>query len=137
MVYRPMPGARLYLPAIVALFVVVGVVLVVASVRGDGPPLWFLVLWLGAACWNAYWWFWRVCIEVAVEGRTLRWRTAVTQGQVPVDDVLGIGTSRASRQMAQIRLRDRRPLLVPVRYGFGGLERALTDAAPGLQVEQA
>jgi hypothetical protein len=129
-----MPGARLYLPAILVLFVVVGVAGVVASVRGDGPPLWFIVLWLGGVCWNAYWWGWRVGIEVAVEGRTLRWRTAATEGEVPVEDVLGISRSRMSRQMAQLRLRDRRPLQIPVRYGFGELERALAEIAPGAEI---
>jgi hypothetical protein len=35
-----------------------------------------------------------------------------------------------------IELRDRRPLIVPVRYGFGALERPISAGAPGVTVEE-
>lgn len=40
-----------------------------------------------------------------------------------------------SRQLAVVELADHRPLLVPVRYGFGKLTEAIKDVAPGVVVE--
>ena len=37
--------------------------------------------------------------------------------------------------MAVVELRDRRPLVVPVRYGFERLTEALRAGVPGLQVD--
>ena len=71
-VYRQAPMERYLTPFIFTLFAVVAVVLLVAMVRGDGPPAWFGVLWLAALGWNAYWWLLRICTEVEVDSDTLR-----------------------------------------------------------------
>lgn len=39
--------------------------------------------------------------------------------------------------MAVVELQGRRPLLVPVRYGFGQLAQAIAAAAPHASVESA
>ncbi|SDN47138.1 hypothetical protein SAMN05660199_00069 [Klenkia soli] len=135
MPYRPIPAARILFPVAFVGFTALGVFFVVISARDDGPPAWFLLLWLAALAWNAYWWLLRTAVEVSVADGRFRWRTPVRSGDVPVDDVLGIGPTRASRQMARIELRDRRPLLVPVRYGFGEVERAIMAAAPRAVVQ--
>jgi hypothetical protein len=111
--------------------------IVVQVVRGgDGPPPWFAAVWLAILGWNAYWWVFRICTEVRVEAGRLAWRTPLRRGEVPLTDVTRIRPSRAGqRQTAVVELRGHRPLLVPVRYGFERLSRALTDAVPGLRVD--
>lgn len=137
MTYRAMPIPRFLMPLILALGVVVGVVVAVTSARGDGPPVAFLAFWLLALCWNVYWWGWRVCVDVAVDGLTLRWRTALLRRETSVGDVVRVRPSRMNRQLAVIELQGRRPLLVPVRYGFGQLTAAIAAAAPHATVEQS
>jgi hypothetical protein len=135
MTYQPMRWARWLLLAVFVVFAVAAVGVLVAALRGDGPPWAFTVLWLGALGWNAYWWLGRACTEVQVDGPTLSWATPLTRGATAVRDVARIRASRMSRQLAVIELRDRRPLVVPVRYGFGALERAISAAAPGVDVD--
>jgi hypothetical protein len=121
-----MPIPRFLMPVILVVFCGVAV----ATARGNGPPLAFLVVWLAAFAWNAYWWSLRVCIDVGVEGLTLTWRTAVRSRQAPMGDVVRVRPSRWNRQMAVIELQGRRPLMVPVRYGFAELSTAIAAAAP-------
>jgi hypothetical protein len=135
--YRPTPIARFLFPLIFVVFVVVAVAVVVATARGNGPPIVFLAFWLFAFGWNAYWWSLRVALEVGVDGLTLRWRTALLGRQASVGDVVRVRPSRWNRQLAVIELQGRRPLIVPVRYGFGELTRAIGAAAPHASIEQA
>lgn len=135
-VYRPMRLGRWVLTVAFVVFAVVAVVFLVQSGRRSGPPWWFLVLWFGAFAWNAYWWAFRVCTEVRVEGGRLAWRMLLRSDDVPVTDVTRVRPSRwGQRQMAVVEVRGRRPLLVPVRYGFERLPLALQTAVPGLQVD--
>src|SRR4051812_48913336 len=134
--YQAMPIPRVMFPVIFVVFAVVAVVLAVAPVRGAGPPVAFLVLWLFVFGWNVYWWTLRICLEVGVDGRTLNWRTGVRGGQAPVDDVTCVRPSRLNRQFAVIELQGRRPLLVPVRYGFGELTAAIAAAAPHASIDR-
>jgi hypothetical protein len=133
--YRAMPIPRFLFPVVFVVFVGVAIALIGATVFGNGPPVAFLVLWIAAFGWNAYWWSLRICIDVAVDERTLSWRTGVLSGTAPVEDVLRVRPGRWSRQMAVIEVRGRRPLLVPVRYGFGRLAQAIAVAAPHASVE--
>lgn len=135
MTYRAMPLPRFLVSAILAVFAVVAAVMVVAAAHGSGPPVAFLAFWIAAFGWNAYWWAWRVCTEVRLDGSTLSWRTAVRSGQAPVGDVTRVRPSRWNRQMAVIALQGRRPLLVPVRHGFAELARGIAAGAPGAVVD--
>jgi hypothetical protein len=130
-----MPIPRWLFPVILVVFLGGAVAVVTATARGSGPPLPFLVFWIAAFGWNTYWWSLRVCIEVGVDGLTLTWRTAALSRQAPVGDVIGVRPSRWNRQMAVIELQGRRPLMVPVRYGFGELATAIGAAAPHASVE--
>jgi hypothetical protein len=133
--YRAMTFQRFLLPVILVAFAAAAVGVVVATVRGNGPPIAFLVLWLAAFGWNAYWWSLRVCFQVGVDGSTLTWRTALLRRQAPTGDVVRVRPSRWNRQMAVLELQGRRPLMVPVRYGFGELTTAIRAAAPQATVE--
>jgi hypothetical protein len=132
-----MPIPRSLVPVVLVAGTAIGVVIVVTTVRGGGPPVVFLAFWFAALCWNVYWWGWRVCTDLTVDGVTLRWRTALLSRQASVGDVVRVRPSRMNRQLAVIELQGRRPLLVPVRYGFGELTRAIAAAAPHAAVERA
>jgi hypothetical protein len=128
---------RLLVPVLFAGFAVAAVVLVVTALRGDGLPGWFVVLWLAALGWNAYWWLFRIPQEVRVGGSTLAWSAPLRRGEVPLDDVVRLRPSRTGRQFAVVELRGRRPLVVPIRYGFAGFRNALAAGAPQAEVDEA
>ncbi|MQA34294.1 hypothetical protein [Modestobacter roseus] len=136
MSYRPIRGARWAFPLLFAVFAVAAVALVAATLRGDGPPLLFLLLWLGALGWNAYWFLLRVCVELRVDGPQLEWATPLRRGTVSLLDVALIRRSRLSNQLAVIELRTGRPLMVPVRYGFAAVEQEIVAGSPGVEVEE-
>ena len=136
MTYRAMPIARWLVAALLLVFAAVAVALVVAAARGNGPPVAFLVFWGFAFAWNAYWWSLRTGVEVGVEGGTLRWRTALLTREAPMSAVRAVRRSRWSAQLAVIEMDGRRPLLVPVRYGFGQLAQSIATAAPQARVEE-
>lgn len=116
-------------------FAVAAVMVVIATVRGDGPPVWFTALWLAALGWNAYWWLIRTCSEVRTDASTLEWSTPLGHGEVPLFDIVRVRSSRLGRQIAVIELQGRRPLLVPVLYGFSQLARFIGDNVPPGVVE--
>ncbi|MGY1855489.1 hypothetical protein [Modestobacter sp. SYSU DS0290] len=136
MSYRPIRNARWLIPLLFAVFGVAAVGLTIATAQGEGPPWPFLLLWLGALGWNAWWFLLRTCVELEVAGAQLQWATPLRAGAVSLLDVARIRRSRLSDQLAVIELRAGRPLLVPVRYGFAALEREIIAGAPGVAVEQ-
>jgi hypothetical protein len=112
-----------------AVFAASAVVLTVTTVVVDeGPPVWFVALWLAALAWNAYWWLLRTCVEMRVEGSTLEWSAPLRRGQPPVADVIRIRPTQFGRQLAVVELQGRRCLLVPVRVGFSHPERVIAEA---------
>jgi hypothetical protein len=51
----------------------------------------FVVLWLGAFAWNAYWFLFRVAYEIGVrDGSTLHWRTLTSRHEAPLARITGI-----------------------------------------------
>ncbi len=84
-------------PLIFVLFPVlglVGVALVLNLVSGgEGPGLWFVVFWLAAYAWNAYWFLFRIAYEVGVvDGTTLRWCSVVRCREIPLSKVKTVET---------------------------------------------
>lgn len=130
-----MPWAQRLLPLGIVVFVAFVAVFTFGTSRSIGPPVWFLVFWLGALAWNVYWWLFRVCVEVRVEDRTVSWAAVLRRGNAPMTDVRRLRRARMSRQMAVIELQGRRPLLVPVRYGFSELQNAIAAGAPQADIE--
>jgi hypothetical protein len=96
-VYQPLRVARRVLPAVLVVFVVLAVVFLTQAARHSGPPWWFLVLWLAAFGWNAYWWTFRICTEVRVDGGRLAWRTPLRRDEVALSDVTRVRPSRWGR----------------------------------------
>jgi hypothetical protein len=137
--YRPMGRwGRPLLLLVFVVFLAAGVWLVIATVRGDAaPPVVFTALWLGILAWNAYWWLFRVCVEVRVDGATLEWSAPLRRGGAPLGDVVRIRPSRAGRQLAVVQVQGRRPVVVPVRVGFSRLERAIEAGAPQVVIDES
>lgn len=73
---------------------IAGVAMLVNLVAGGtGPPAGFVVLWLAAYAWNAYWWLFRIAYEVGVmDASTLRWRSITSSHEIPLAQVTGIRT---------------------------------------------
>ena len=139
MIYRPMGGWGRPLLLLASLaFAVAAAALIMMTVRGgEGPPALFMVLWLVALVWNAYWWLFRVCVEVRVDGPTLEWLAPLRRGRAPLGDVARIRASRVGRQLAVMELQGRRPVLIPVRYGFANLQRAIAAGAPQAVIDES
>jgi hypothetical protein len=86
-----------YRPLTFAVFIPLGIAGVAMFMNlvagGTGPPAAFVVFWLAAYGWNAYWWLFRIAYEVGVvHGSTLRWRSIATTREVPLARVKGIRT---------------------------------------------
>jgi hypothetical protein len=86
-----------YRPLIFALLLILGlagVALVVNLLSGaTGPGLGFVVFWLAAYAWNAYWFLFRIAYEVSfTEGSTVRWCTVTRCREIPLTSVKGIET---------------------------------------------
>lgn len=86
-----------YRPVTFAVFIPLGIAGVAMLVNlvagGTGPPAAFVVFWVAAYGWNAYWWLFRIAYEVGVvHGSTLRWRSIATTREVPLARVKGIQT---------------------------------------------
>jgi hypothetical protein len=136
MTYRPMGRLGRLLPLLLLLFPVAAVPIVVTSAQGKGPPIAFTIFWVFAFGWNLYWWLFRICVEVGVDGPSLTWRAPFASGHIPLTDIRRVRQQRLSKQMAVIEVEGRRPLLVPIRYGFGQLQNAIAESAPQAVIDQ-
>ena len=98
-VYRTMTGGRLLLGGIFVVFGVAAVGLIIATVAGgdDAPAVPFALLWIAIMLWNAYWWLYRIAIELRVQGDEL---TVVTVVTVVRPDASCFVTSRRSDEDA-------------------------------------
>jgi hypothetical protein len=137
-VYRQPRAQTALLPVFFLALGAFAVFLTVTTLRGgEGPGVWFLVAFVGAWLWNAYWFLLRVCTEVEVDDRTVRWRTPLRRGSVPVGAVRSVRPSRFGSQLAVVDLDGAPSLYVIVRYGFAGLTDALRAAAPHADIRGA
>jgi hypothetical protein len=60
---------------------------------GVGPGPVFVVLWVAAYLWGAYWFLFRIAFEVGVvDGSILRWRFITSRHEIPLTHVRGIST---------------------------------------------
>ena len=125
--YSYTSGSRLGLLAFMVGFGVFAVFLVVTALtRPDGPPLAFVILWIAALGWNAYWWLWRLSYRLEVDGDRLRWATPLRTGEVLVSDIQGIRSGFLG-QTAVIELRERPALTCLLRGGFVEFATALAE----------
>jgi len=128
--YSYTTGNRWLILAILAAFVVFGVVGVVLTVtRPDGPPLLFMLAWIAILAWNGYWLLWRLSYRFEVDGDRLLWTTPLRTGEARVSDVIRVRPGWFGR-MTVIELRDGETLMSITRKGISEFTVALTGEQP-------
>lgn len=124
--YSYSTGNRWLLLLMFALFVVFAVFVVVrALAESDAPGLLFLVVWLAALGWNAYWFLWRFSYRVEVRDDLLRWMTPLRNGEVAVADVEKVRLGWLG-QTTVFQIRDREDVTVVTRKGIVEFAREVT-----------
>jgi hypothetical protein len=120
-------------PAVLGGFVLFAAVSVFLLLPGDThgakPPWPFVVFWVFAWGWNAYWWLFRVSYRLEIEGHVLRWATPVLHGEAEISDVSHIGPSAFSRQLSVIKLSTGKTLMTMTRPGFTDFATELMQGA--------
>ena len=117
---------------------IAGVAMLVNLVAGGtGPPLVFVVLWLAAYAWNAYWWLFRIAFQVGVmHGSTLRWRSITSGHEIPLARVTGISTPLPPFGFGLKRIvigGDRSPLII-ADQGYGDVVAMIVRFRPDLVI---
>jgi len=84
------------------------------------PPALFVLTWLGALGWNAYWWLFRFAIALSLESGVVRWRSVLRSGDLPVGALTAIRPGRLSRRTVIVEHTMGRPVVV-----FSGMGRKL------------
>ena len=59
------------------------------TAMGEGPPLWFGVVWVAATIWALYWLCWRIGLAVEVEGTRVTWRALLRRRRLDVAVLTG------------------------------------------------
>jgi hypothetical protein len=119
----------------------VGVALVLNLLAsGNGPPAAFVVLWLAAFGWNAYWLLIRTAYEIGiVDGSMLRWCTFTGCHEVPLTSVTALRTPIPPFDTGFRRMiieGDRSPIIM-VSSGFRDVVSMVVQFRPGLAIETA
>jgi hypothetical protein len=109
---------RAQILAMFAVFVVAGVLMVVAIAAGSGPPVWFAAFWLAALVWNSYWFLFRIAYQLDLTERELYWRTPFRNGSIALTDLVELRPHRFGSSIEVIQLADGAKILVMVRKGF-------------------
>ena len=130
------PLAKWLIVGLFVMFTVVGVALVAATLGGgwEGPPTAFVVLWLAALGWNAYWWLFRVATALWLDGDVLHWEAPLRSGAIPLSDLRAVRPMSFASNAAVFEHTTGRPVLIVVRKGFGAFLDELSAARPDLPV---
>ena len=108
-----------------------GVVVVVVSVSGhDGPPTWFVGLWLLALAWNGYWWLFRIAYRLDLTQTDLAWRAPLRQGSLRTADLVEMRPYVFGSSIEVIVPSEGAKVLVLVRKGFVDFMREVETVAP-------
>ncbi len=119
---------QIFLHLVPAGFVAGSVMLLAATIAGNGPPIAFVILWFAVAAWLVCWFVLRIAYRLDVENGQLRWKLPFGRGgTVLVSDVVKFRQSKADvmGSMELIELRDHRPVLVFAHRGLRDFANAL------------
>jgi hypothetical protein len=133
----------MYRPLIFTLLPILGLVGValVANLLfgGTGPGLGFVVFWLAALGWNAYWFLFRIAYEIGVTNRsTLRWCSVSRCREIPLTRVKGMETTVPPFGVGLKRIvveGDRSPLIM-VQPGFRDVVAMMLALRPDLVMKE-
>jgi hypothetical protein len=73
------------------IFSIAAIVMAVQGIRGAVPAS-FALFFVLCVPWNLYWWFWRNCHTVEVDGNRLCWWSGLRHGEIAVSELTGNGT---------------------------------------------
>jgi hypothetical protein len=138
------PGERVarWLARSMVLAFAVGAGLVIAGRLNAGLPvqpgqLGFDLVWLVVVSWVSYWWGFRLVLRVELRAdAVLVWRSALRRGELPVEEISGIG-SNALLMSNVIRHRRGRVLVFGAVVGFPELVTELKRRRPAVDGEVA
>lgn len=124
--YRPRFVGRRFILASFGIFLVAAIALLAAIIAGgeDTPPVWFAVVWLGALGWNAYWWLFRIAVELETSESLLVARTPLRTLRVPLPDITRVSAPFWAPNVQAIRWHGGRPIYVIAGKGLGPFLRA-------------
>jgi hypothetical protein len=111
----------------------VDVVLIVLAFTSAGPPVWFVVLWLGVTGWIGFNFLWRIPYEVLVEDGHLTWRGFFRTQSVPMSDITRLSLAMTGN-MQIVERRDGSKLRIAVMQGYGPFIRSVVEAYPDIPI---
>ena len=124
---------RTLILAVLPLLAVAGTVMTISG--HPGPPLPFVLLWWAILGWNAYWFLLRLAVRVQLTPHTLRWQTALRNGEIPLSRVRRMRPHRFGGSKAQvIEVEGERPVLVWADAGVVQFGEQLRAVAPHVDV---
>jgi hypothetical protein len=133
--YRLYAGYRVRVLLSTGLFGALAVTVAVREVLGrSGPPAWFTAIWICGACWTAYWLLLRLSYRLELTEDSLKWRTPIRSGSVPLYELVSIRPQTWGSNVLRFKLRAGPPLLIMTRKGSAPFADAVQRAAPGVDV---
>lgn len=132
--YRPALVGRWFFLVLFGVFGIVAVALLVSLTGDDRPPVSFVLFWLFALGWNAYWWLFRVAYSLTLREGILEWEAPARRGAIPTTDLTAFRPMTLLPNVIVIKHRGGRPLLVMPGKGIADLAAELRDVRPGLDV---
>jgi hypothetical protein len=105
--------------------------------RDDGPPVWFIAVWYFALVWNGYWFLFRLCYRIELDGGVLRWFTPLRHGAIALSDLVSIGSNPLMYQIAAFRPKNGQRIVVQVRNGLKEFVDEVKAQAPEVVVRPA
>ena len=133
--YRPALIDRWFFLMLFGLLVAMAVVFIVLAITGDdGPSAPFLLFWLFALGWNAYWWLFRVAFSLTIGNGVLEWEAPLRRGRIPVTELTAFRPMKLLPNVVLISHTGGRPLLVMPRKGIVDLASAIGRSRPDLEV---
>jgi hypothetical protein len=133
--YRPAFIGRSFFFLLFGAFGVATVVLLVLMLTGDESPTDpFVLFWLFALGWNAYWWLFRVVYSLTLRNGALEWEAPLRRGRIATTDLTAFRPMRLLPNVVVVKHTGGRPLLVLAGKGMADLAAELRRSRPDLEV---
>src|SRR5262245_39955645 len=133
--YRPVFIGRGCFLAIFGALGLATVALIVMAATGESISLPFVLFWIVAFAWNAYWWLFRVVFSLTLRDGDLEWEAPLRRGRIPTDDVTSLGPAALVPSLLLLKHAGGGPSLLVVQgKGFADFASALLEARPDLDV---
>ena len=132
-----MPGGRFFIGVIFVVFGTAAVFLVVATFTGgdNAPPTLFVVFWLGALGWNAYWWLFRLAAELMLDADSIDALSPLGTRRVAPRDLTAIRPMRLASSVAVFEVASERPILMMATKGIHEFTNEIARRRPELLIQ--